>query len=160
MDEEEPQLGADAKLSITIQNTSSEQRSVTLFGQVEVVYYTGVHKATVKKDQVPVDLQPSEVETVDWTLLYDDYKDQLVDQAILMLTLTGRVTETKQVLVTQFSFRLRTPDILITPVGDAVVGKELSVKIVFRNLLRCTLMNVKFRIEGLGLQSIREISYG
>ncbi|KAA0706761.1 Protein-glutamine gamma-glutamyltransferase K [Triplophysa tibetana] len=160
MGEEEPQLGADAKLSITIQNMSSEQRSVTLFGQVEVVYYTGVHKATVKKDQVPVDLQPSEVDSIDWTLLYDDYKDQLVDQAMLMLTLTGRVAETKQVLATQFSFRLRTPDILITTVGDAVLGKELSVEFVFRNPLRCTLKNVKFHIEGLGMQSIREISYG
>lgn len=160
MDEDGPQLGADAKLSITIQNTSSEQRSVALFGHVAVMYYTGVHKATVKKDQLSVDLQPSEVESVDWTLLYDDYKDQLVDQAILMLTLTGRVTETKQVLATQFSFRLRTPDILITPIGDAVIGKELGVNIVFRNPLRCTLQNVKFRIEGLGLQSIREISYG
>lgn len=62
MDEEGLQLGGDAKLSVTIKNTSSEQRSVTLFGQVAVVYYTGVHKATVKKDQVPVDLQPGEGE--------------------------------------------------------------------------------------------------
>ncbi|XP_073730952.1 protein-glutamine gamma-glutamyltransferase K [Misgurnus anguillicaudatus] len=160
MDEEEPQLGTDAKLSITIRNTSSEQRSVTLFSQVSVVYYTGVHKATVKKDQIPVDLQPNEVESVEWTLLYDDYKNQLVDQAILMLTLTGRVTETKQVLATQFSFRLRTPDILITPVGDAVVSREFIAKIIFQNPLPCTLKNVKFHIEGLGLQSVREISYG
>lgn len=53
------------------------------------------------------------VETVEWCLPYEHYKDQLVDQAMLMLTLTGRVTQTKQVLVTQFRFRLRTPDIVI-----------------------------------------------
>lgn len=44
---------------------------------------------------------------------YKDYKDQLIDQAALMLTLSGRVKETQQVLATQYSFRLRTPDLII-----------------------------------------------
>lgn len=44
---------------------------------------------------------------------YQSYKDQLIDQAALMLTLSGRVKETMQVLATQFNFRLRTPDLLI-----------------------------------------------
>lgn len=52
-------------------------------------------------------------ETVEWCLLYDHYKDQLVDQAMLMLTLTGRVTETNQVLATQFRFRLCTSNLVI-----------------------------------------------
>ncbi|XP_043080830.1 protein-glutamine gamma-glutamyltransferase K isoform X2 [Puntigrus tetrazona] len=160
MDEEEPQLGADAKLAITVKNTSSEKRTFTLLSQVVVMYYTGVYKATVKKDEIPIELQPNEVETVEWCLLYDDYKEQLVDQAMLMLTLTGRVTETKQVLATQFRFRLRTSDLVIKPEGDAVVGKEIKATVVFRNPLKLTLKNVKFRFEGLGLQSVREVSYG
>lgn len=44
--------------------------------------------------------------------------------------------------------------------GDAVVGKELKATIVFQNPLQRTLKNVKFRFEGLGLQSVREVSYG
>lgn len=52
-------------------------------------------------------------ETVEWCLRYDDYKNQLVDQAMLMLTVTGRVNETKQVLATQFRFRLRASDLVI-----------------------------------------------
>lgn len=62
MDGEEPQLGAEAKLAITIKNTSAEQRTLNLHSQVAVMYYTGVHKATVKKDQIPVDLQPNDGE--------------------------------------------------------------------------------------------------
>ncbi len=50
---------------------------------------------------------------LDWTLEYKDYKDELIDQAALMLTLSGRVKETQQVLATQFSFRLRTPDLTL-----------------------------------------------
>ncbi|KAI2650003.1 Protein-glutamine gamma-glutamyltransferase K [Labeo rohita] len=160
MDGEEPQLGADTKLAIVVKNTSSEVRTFNLHGQVVVMYYTGVYKATVKKDQIPVELQPNEDETVEWCLRYDDYKNQLVDQAMLMLTVTGRVNETKQVLATQFRFRLRASDLVIKPEGDAVVGKEMKVTVDFRNPLKQTLKNVKFRFEGLGLQSGREVSYG
>ena len=52
--------------------------------------------------------------TIEWVLPYQQYQDQLVDQAALMLTLSGRVTETQQVLANQTTFRLRTPDLNIT----------------------------------------------
>ncbi|XP_030642757.1 protein-glutamine gamma-glutamyltransferase K [Chanos chanos] len=160
MEGEGPRMGNDAELTITLQNTSAQSRSVTIHSQVSVMYYTGVLKGIVKKDKVPIELQPNEVQTLEWGLLYKDYQDQLVDQAALMLMLSGRVNETKQVLATQFIFRLRTPDLAITPVGAAVVGKEMAAKIVFTNPLPRTLKNVVFRVEGLGLQNVREISYG
>lgn len=54
------------------------------------------------------------VQTVPWTLRYDEYKDHLVDQAALMLHLFGHLAQTKQILATQFHFRLRTPDLVIS----------------------------------------------
>lgn len=51
--------------------------------------------------------------TIEWVLPYQQYQNQLVDQAALMLTLSGRVTETQQVLANQTTFRLRTPDLTI-----------------------------------------------
>ncbi|MCI4387790.1 hypothetical protein PGIGA_G00078190 [Pangasianodon gigas] len=157
---EGPRMGEDAQLSINVKNSSSEKRSTILHSQVAVMYYTGVQKAMMKKDDIVVELKPNEVQTLEWTLPYDLYKNKLVDQAALMLTVSGRVSETNQVLATQFNFRLRTPDIIITPVGDAVVGKEMTAIITFKNPLPQVLKKVKFRIEGLGLQNIREISYG
>ncbi|XP_038854544.1 protein-glutamine gamma-glutamyltransferase K-like [Salvelinus namaycush] len=77
-----------------------------------------------------------------------------------MLTLSGRVTETQQVLATQFSFRLRTPDLIIKPAGEAVVGKKMAAKIFFTNPLPRTLKGVVFHVEGLGLQSVRQIAVG
>lgn len=46
------------------------------------------------------------------------------------------------------------------PLGDAVVGKEMSAKINFTNPLPCTLKNVVFRVEGLGLQKGHEVIVG
>ncbi len=52
--------------------------------------------------------------TIPWTLQYKEYMNHLVDQGALMLSVTGRVDQTKQILATQFNFRLRTPDLIIT----------------------------------------------
>ncbi|MCJ8742010.1 hypothetical protein PDJAM_G00077350 [Pangasius djambal] len=157
---EGPWMGEDARLSFTVNNGSSEKRSTKLYCQVAIMFYTGVLKGTVKKDEIAVKLKPREVQTLVWTVPYDMYKDQLVDQAALMLTVLGRVNETQQVLVTRFNFRLRTPEIILTPVGDAVVGKEMAAKITFKNPLTRILKNVTFRIEGLGLLNAKDILYG
>lgn len=69
----------------------------------------------------------STVNILEWTLEYKDYKDQLVDQAALMLTLSGRVKETQQVLATQFSFRLRTPDLIIK-VSQTALRENITCK--------------------------------
>lgn len=53
------------------------------------------------------------VQTIKWSVPYNLYKDLLVDQAALMLTVLGRVTETQQILAARFNFRLRTPDIVL-----------------------------------------------
>ncbi|KAF4096342.1 hypothetical protein G5714_022311 [Onychostoma macrolepis] len=160
MDGAGPRIGEDAKLSIVLKNKSSSQRTASLLYEVMVMYYTGVLKNTVKKDQIPLTLKPQETKTIPLTLQYKEYMNHLVDQGALMLAVTGRVNETQQILATQFNFRLRTPDLIITPQGDAVVGKELTVKITFQNPLSQVLRNVLFRIEGLGMQSVRKIAYG
>ncbi|KAM9358547.1 protein-glutamine gamma-glutamyltransferase K-like [Symphorus nematophorus] len=160
MDGEGPKMGRDAELTIKLRNSSTEKRTILLHGQVAVMYYTGVHKATVRKDNTDVDILPNEEKILEWTLEYKDYKDQLIDQAALMLTLSGRVKETQQVLATQFSFRLRTPDLIIKPIGKAVVGEKMAVEISFTNPLPQVLKAVLFHVEGLGLLNARKINYG
>ncbi|XP_047445687.1 protein-glutamine gamma-glutamyltransferase K [Mugil cephalus] len=160
MEGEGPTMGADAQLSIVVKNLSSQPRRTTLHSQVAVMYYTGVLKNAIKKDEMHVELLPNEEKTIEWVLPYQQYQNQLVDQAALMLTLAGRVTETKQVLANQTTFRLRTPDLIIAPVGEAVVGKEMAAKITFTNPLPRTLKDVVFRVEGLGLQKGHEVVIG
>ncbi|XP_022534619.2 protein-glutamine gamma-glutamyltransferase K [Astyanax mexicanus] len=153
-------MGGDAVLKFVVKNQSDQLRKTTLNSQVAVMYYTGVLKGTVKAEKLPIELKPNEEKVIDWVLPYQLYKDHLVDQAALMLTLSGRVNETKQVLASQTSFRLRTPDISIEPVGEAYVGKEASAKLTFTNPLPCTLRNVVVRVEGLGLRNLHPINVG
>lgn len=60
MEGEGPRMGADAQLSILVKNLSSHPRRTTLHSQVAVMYYTGVLKGTIKKEQMPVELLPNE----------------------------------------------------------------------------------------------------
>lgn len=62
MEGEGPKMGGDAELTVWLRNSSGEQRSVILHSQVAVMYYTGVHKATVRKDRTDVDILPNEGE--------------------------------------------------------------------------------------------------
>ncbi|KAJ3599010.1 hypothetical protein NHX12_032973 [Muraenolepis orangiensis] len=155
-----PRMGADSTLSITFTNESSEARTVLLHGQVAVMYYTGVHKATVSRDQMEIEIPPNGANSMPWGLPFKAYQDQLVDQAALMLTLSGRVKQTQQVLATQYTFRLRTPDLVIKPIGEAVVGESMTAEISFDNPLPIMLKAVTLRVEGLGLMSIRKIDVG
>uniref|UniRef100_A0A8C2HXV3 Protein-glutamine gamma-glutamyltransferase K n=1 Tax=Cyprinus carpio TaxID=7962 RepID=A0A8C2HXV3_CYPCA len=153
-------VGKDAVLCINLKNKCSSPRSVTLYSQAAAMYYTGVRKTFLKKDHTCIELKPSECRPLEWTLSYEEYKEHLVDHASLMLNLFGHVAQTKQVLATQYNFRLRTPDIVITPVCDAVVAQEVPVKITFQNPLPCVLKNTVFRFVGLGLQHARVVNYG
>lgn len=60
MNGEGPKMGADAQLSILVKNQSSQPRTTTLHSQVAVMYYTGVLKGTIKKEQMSVELLPNE----------------------------------------------------------------------------------------------------
>ncbi|KAK2885303.1 hypothetical protein Q8A67_016140 [Cirrhinus molitorella] len=155
-----PCVGQDAKLSIILKNKCRFSRSLTLYSQVAAMYYTGAQKALLKKDQTLIQLKSYEVQILEWTLCYEDYKDHLAAQSALMLTLSGRVSETTQILTTQFNFRFRTPDLIIIPVCGGVVGKEMTFNIRFQNPLPCVLKNVEFQFEGLGLQHVRKMNYG
>jgi len=60
MEGEGPQMGADVQLSIRVKNLSSQPRRTTLHSRVAVMYYTGVLKGTIKKEQIHVELLPNE----------------------------------------------------------------------------------------------------
>ncbi|XP_026092870.1 protein-glutamine gamma-glutamyltransferase K-like [Carassius auratus] len=153
-------VGKDALLYINLKNKCSSPRSVTLYSQAAATYYTGVRKTFLKRDQTCIELKPSECRALEWTLSYDEYKEHLVDHTSLMLNLFGHVAQTKQVLATQYNFRLRTPDLVVAPVSDAVLGQEVPVKITFQNPLPRVLKNSVFRFVGLGQQHARVVNYG
>uniref|UniRef100_A0A8C0GEB3 Protein-glutamine gamma-glutamyltransferase K n=1 Tax=Chelonoidis abingdonii TaxID=106734 RepID=A0A8C0GEB3_CHEAB len=60
---------------------------------------------------------PPAAQSVRMVVSYPEYQPHLVDQAALMLSISGKVAQTGQVLAKQHSFRLRTPDLTLTVRG-------------------------------------------
>nr|XP_014350256.1 PREDICTED: protein-glutamine gamma-glutamyltransferase K [Latimeria chalumnae] len=158
--QEDIQMGSDVTVRVLVENCSSEHRSISLFLKAAVVYYTGVYKNSFKQDREEVLLSPAEGKELLVVLSYSQYQEYLVDQAAMMLTVSGRVVETGQVLAKQHNFRLRTPDLQIMPYGEAIVGGQMKAEIVFLNPLPKILKNVTFRIEGPGLQKPKKVQVG
>lgn len=67
---EGPRMGDDAELTINLKNSSSGKRRTVLHSQVAVMYYTGVHKAMMRKDDIVVELKPNEGERLDKTRMF------------------------------------------------------------------------------------------
>lgn len=59
MDGEGPTMGKDAELNIKLRNKSSEKRTVVVNSQVGVMYYTGVLKAVIRKDNTDLEVPPN-----------------------------------------------------------------------------------------------------
>lgn len=85
MDGEGPRMGGDAELTIVMRNASSLPRTINLHSQVAVMYYTGVLKATVKKDEMPVELLANEGEPM--SILY--YTSVTFSQTVLFIACPG-----------------------------------------------------------------------
>ncbi|XP_069792515.1 protein-glutamine gamma-glutamyltransferase K-like [Narcine bancroftii] len=153
-------VGEDFAVSVTLVNHSSEPRSLALFTQAAVMHYTGVCRPPFRKDRQDVPLEPQQEMEVKLTYQRGEYLPQLLEQAAIMFTVTGRLRETGQLIVLQQGFRLRTPDLRLRPLGKAVVGQPMKVEVVLTNPLPFSLAGVVLRFEGSGLQEPRTFKIG
>lgn len=153
-------MGSDINVRILLKNGSSGQRSVSLSMAVAVMFYNGVCKESFKNETCNATLSPGETKAVGMMIPYSEYRAQLVDQAAMMLTVSGIVKESGQKLAKQHTFRIRTPDLVIKVHGNPVVGQQIVAEIIFQNPLQTTLHNACFHVEGPGIQRPKIVQVG
>ncbi|XP_029436594.1 protein-glutamine gamma-glutamyltransferase K [Rhinatrema bivittatum] len=153
-------MGSDICMQVTVQNRSGSQRCISLVLRVAVMYYTGVCRDAFKEETQELVLGPGEDKAVMTVVKYSEYRNELVDQAAMMLTASGQVKETGQTLAKQHSFRVRTPDLTIKIHGEPVVGNQIIAEVSFINPLQVTLCHAAFHVEGPGLQRPKVIRVG
>ncbi|XP_032660583.1 protein-glutamine gamma-glutamyltransferase K [Chelonoidis abingdonii] len=152
--------GQDVSIQVALSNRGSSSRSVSLSLHLAPMFYTGVTGSIFKQESRQVEIPPGGAQSVRMVVSYPEYQPHLVDQAALMLSISGKVAQTGQVLAKQHSFRLRTPDLTLTVLGPAVVGKETQVQVVFKNPLPQTLTGAVFHMEGSGVSSPKATNIG
>ncbi|NWX60128.1 TGM1 glutamyltransferase, partial [Promerops cafer] len=97
-------------------------------------------------------------DTVTMTVTYAEYQPHVGDQDALKLTVAAAVQESGQVLAKELLVRLHTPELTLTLLGPAVVGREVPVQVVFQNPLPQALPAASLRMEGAGIACPKPLS--
>ncbi|XP_067932065.1 hemocyte protein-glutamine gamma-glutamyltransferase-like [Watersipora subatra] len=144
--------GKDFDVTIEVENTSSDSRTVNLTATLSSVYYTGVTRTKLKQTDFLSVLVPNSKEMFKMNVKYSDYEADMVDHgSALKINYMATVKETKQIFASQDDFRLRTiiPD--IKPSKKQVKLEEtFKVKVSFTSPISKPLTDCVFSFEAAG----------
>nr|XP_041568788.1 protein-glutamine gamma-glutamyltransferase K [Taeniopygia guttata] len=152
--------GADLELRAVLKNGGLEPRTLRLRFSLCAVRYTGVAGAAFRQEQHRRTLPPGQEDTVTMTVTYTEYQPHVGDQDALKLTVAAAVQESGQVLAKELLVRLHTPELTLTLLGPAVVGRPVSVQVVFQNPLPAPLPSASLRMEGAGIACPKPLALG
>ncbi|XP_068035364.1 protein-glutamine gamma-glutamyltransferase K [Anomalospiza imberbis] len=152
--------GADLELRAVVKNQGLEPRTLRLRFSLCAVRYTGVAGAAFRQEQHRRTLPPGQEDTVAMTVTYGEYQPHVGDQDALKLTVAAAVQESGQVLAKELLVRLHTPELTLTLLGPAVVGRAVPVQVVFQNPLPEPLPGASLRMEGAGIACPKPVALG
>ncbi|XP_077646034.1 protein-glutamine gamma-glutamyltransferase K [Lonchura striata] len=152
--------GAELELWAALANGAAEPRTLRLRFSLCAVRYTGVAGAAFRQEQHRRTLPPGQEETVRMTVPYAEYGPQVGEQDALKLTVAVAVQESGRVVAKELLVRLQAPELGLTLLGPAVVGRAVAVQVVFQNPLPAPLPAASLRMEGAGIACPKPLALG
>ncbi|XP_062985999.1 protein-glutamine gamma-glutamyltransferase E-like [Elgaria multicarinata webbii] len=148
--ESPPQVGEDVKLILRLRNHTSEIKSLTANVMASTIIYTGNRVRKVWNSSLPVILGPKEEKAFPLKISYAEYRDHLTSDNMIQATALCQVEDGSQALVERVIV-LDNPPVLMKVLGQAKVGEEVKVEVMFTNPLEEELKDCVLRAEGSGL---------
>ncbi|XP_078586335.1 coagulation factor XIII A chain-like [Branchiostoma floridae x Branchiostoma japonicum] len=152
-------INEDADCTITLKNTSSEIRNVTLLYVANIVKYTGVQHRKLRKEKIEVELKPKSTESVNVAVNPMESMDHMEDKCALKFLFMAHVQETGQTYATERVVDVDFPDLDVKVLGKTDLGQQVAAAITFTNPLDRLLTNCEFNIEGPGLQKPKTVFF-
>ncbi|XP_071959705.1 coagulation factor XIII A chain-like [Antedon mediterranea] len=152
-------VAEDFDITITMHNTSSEERNVHAKLLVFACFYTGVTKARCKEELLAVNLKPSETSSSVVHMAASDYMMQLADHSCLKIYLVGTLEETKTKLIAQSDMCLARPQLEITLKNtEGLKADEIFFAVFhFMNPVSMALTNCKLSVDGCGVEAVKSV---
>ncbi|XP_061525822.1 coagulation factor XIII A chain [Phycodurus eques] len=147
----EVSLGDDFELNLKFANRSSRRRTVEAYVSGSVIYYTGLISSEFLFTTPSVEIGPDGSANESVTVDSKQYMKLLVEQSNLHFIVTGKVTETGQIVSAMKVVRLRNPKLTVKVTGPGTVSEEMIATVEFTNPLTISLEDVSIRMEGAGL---------
>ncbi|KAG1941462.1 protein-glutamine gamma-glutamyltransferase K [Pimephales promelas] len=152
-------MGDDFKLTLNINNQTSQTCTINATITGCVAFYTGVVSKTFMLENKAATVEASKTESMTVDVNASDYTPHLVEQGKLLFVVYGIIEETDTSLCTMKEITLQPPKLKITMSGTPEVGKDLSIIVNFQNPYNFILNNVQIRLDGPGLIPIKIKNY-
>lgn len=146
-------MGDDFELTVELKSHSGEHRTVNLYVNGSVVFYTGVPSTEFIFRQLSLSVAPHRKAREVIQVYADDYMKSLVEQANLLFIVTGKVQETGQIVTAMLTVAMRKPKLTVKVTGSPRVKEEMYVTVEFTNNFKFDLKDVDVRVEGPGLMT-------
>ncbi|KAJ9586417.1 hypothetical protein L9F63_019932, partial [Diploptera punctata] len=159
VDLEEVKLGEKFSVTVNINNKSNIGRTVQASLSAASIYYTGIKAHVIKRATGEFKVAPKSKELLRLTVKPEEYIDKLVEYCNMKIYAIATVIETNETWADEDDFMILTPNLDIKISDNPVVGSPCYVSFSFRNPLKTTLTNCKFRYEGPGLVRNTVIDY-
>ncbi|XP_053694559.1 annulin-like [Sabethes cyaneus] len=145
-------IGEPFTIVLTVKN-NSEERIYPVEGVVHVdtVLYTGRLRKPLKAIPFNIDVEPSSSSSLELIVDFDEYYNNILDQAYFKIVCSASVKGTNYEYFAQEDYRVRKPDIKITLDNEPTNGAPLYITATLQNPMPIPLTNGAFRFECSGV---------
>lgn len=171
-------LGRSFDVVVNIVNKAQERRTITAVLTADSVYYNGVSKNFLKREQGTFTLNPGQKEQLKTRVEPREYLDKLTDHNLVKIYAMANVQETKQTWSEEDDFSLFKPQIKLRVLDEnPKVGTETPIEFrlvytfnllllgvliflgSFQNPLEESLTVCSYTLQGLGVKN-RTVRFG
>ncbi|CAG5015111.1 unnamed protein product [Parnassius apollo] len=144
-------IGQDFRITVDIENKSTEGRNIKAALSATSVFYNGVKAEIVKKVEGKVFVGPGKHEEVSILVKADDYLPKLVEYCNMKISAMAIADETKQSWADDDDFQILKPNITIKFNEDLILEQPATAVLSFVNPLDRALTGCEFRVTSAGV---------
>uniref|UniRef100_A0A0K8TAB6 protein-glutamine gamma-glutamyltransferase n=1 Tax=Lygus hesperus TaxID=30085 RepID=A0A0K8TAB6_LYGHE len=145
-------IGSSFRVVLKLRNkNSTKDYRVTVNLSVAPVIYTGKPQGVIKTHQRDLTVERKTDDEITMDVSYNEYADKLVSQCSFNITCHAHVKDIDFDYHAEDDFRVRQPDIKLSPLDKPVVGAAVRVNATFVNPLPVAISKGFLTLEGGGV---------
>jgi transglutaminase 1 len=147
-------LGESFKIAMSMHNTSSEPRSVSIVLSASSILYTGTTINKLKRSDAKIVLKPNQRENIHTFMKPSEYMDKMSSHSLIRITAVANVEGTEQLWSQDDDFVVQKPQLDVKLNSQLQVNKQCEATFSFTNPLSVTLTDCTFSVEGPGIHRV------
>ncbi|XP_074145522.1 protein-glutamine gamma-glutamyltransferase 5 [Sminthopsis crassicaudata] len=150
-------MGLDINLVLQTVNLVLKFKELKVNLSAQSILHEGNPLPVFWQDTVFITLMPGEAKMYPCTIPYSKYSQFLSPDKIIRISALGEEKNSLKKLLVDKIITLELPSILITVLGEAIVGQTLTIQVIFENPLLEEVGDCVLTVEGSGLFKKQQI---